>query len=368
MKVRSSRREPFVIGEPCPLGPMALVRPAFLRSMWRTARKGVGGKAPVIAGHKLLYRCNLECAMCPFWRREDETFLTMEEEVRMMDSLVRAGVSFLGFEGGEPLLRKDLPEILAESHQRFHTSLVTNGWLLSNRIDDIAPYLDLLFVSLDGIGEVHDRLRGIPGSFDRAVAGIKAVGGRLPVAISSTLTRENLDDTEKIVGLAGELGVGVTFQVAYDYSSAERLAPEGKKLRRTLERLLALKESGAPILESREYFTRVIGSWFGGVPWRCKPWLTMNVDPQGRVVLPCYTLREYGGGERVWDLDVRALWNSYHWEPYEQCNRCALACYVEPSLFRWTNPTMLRERILDPIVAYLDAGPSVTRAEAASVA
>jgi len=337
---------------------MALIRPVFLRSAWRSVRRGSGGKAPVIAGHKLLYRCNLECGMCPFWRREDEVLLTIDDEVRMMKSLVRAGVSFLGFEGGEPLLRRDLPEILAESHERFHTSVVTNGWLLRNRIRELAPHLDLLFVSLDGIGGLHDRLRGIPGSFARAVEGIRATRGRVPVAISSTITNENMDDAEKVVALAQRLGVGVTFQVAYDYSGAERRAPAGQKLRETLERLLALKDRGAPILESREYFTSVIGSWYHGVPWRCKPWLTMNVDPQGRIVLPCYTLREYGGDSYVWDVDVRKLWNTYSWEPYERCNKCALACYLEPSLFRWTSPSMIRERILDPIVAYLDASAS----------
>jgi radical SAM family uncharacterized protein len=336
-------------------GTVALVRPVFLRSVWRSVRRGAGGKAPVIAGHKLLYRCNLECGMCPFWRREDENLLTVEQEVRMMDALVRAGVSFLGFEGGEPLLRRDLPEILAESHRRFHTSLVTNGWLLRNRIGELAPHLDMVFVSLDGIGELHDRLRGIPRSFERAVDGIRAARGRVPVAISSTITNENLHHAELVVALAQRLGVGVTFQVAYNYSTAQNLTPAGPRLRETLERLLALKEAGAPILESREYFTSVIDSWYRGVPWRCKPWLTMNVDPQGRIVLPCYTLREYGGDEFVWDVNVRELWNRFPWEPYERCNKCALACYLEPSLFRWTSPTMIRERILDPIVAYLDS-------------
>ena len=336
---------------------MALVRSVFLRTLWRSVQRA-GGKAPVIAGHKLLYRCNLECAMCPFWRRQDENLLTVDDEVRMMDSLVRAGVSFLGFEGGEPLLRRDLPEVLSEAHQRFHTSVISNGWLLRNRIREIAPYLDLLFVSLDGIGNLHDRLRGIPGSFSKAVEGIRSARGRVPVAISSTLTAQNLDEAEKLVALAQRLGVGVTFQVAYNYSTAESLAPAGEKLRETLGRLLVLKEQGAPIFESREYFSTVIDSWFGGNPWRCKPWLTMNVNPQGRIVLPCYTLQEYGGGAYVWDVDLRKLWNTYPWETYERCNKCALACYLEPSLFRWTNPGMLRERILDPIVAYLDSGVS----------
>lgn len=333
---------------------MALVRSVLLRSVWRSVSRG-RAKTPVIAGHKLLYRCNLQCGMCPFWRRQDENLLSLDDEVRMMKSLVRAGVSFLGFEGGEPLLRKDLPEILAASHERFHTSLVTNGWLLRNRIHEIAPHLDMLFVSLDGIGELHDRLRGIRGSYERAVEGIRVSRGRIPIAISFTMTRENMGDSEKIVTLAEKLGVGVTLQIAYDYSSAEPSAPAGHVLRETLERLRARKAGGAPILESREYFESVVDSWYRGVPWRCKPWLTMNVDPQGRIVLPCYTLREYGGEGYVWDTDIRDLWRRFPWGPFERCNKCALACYLEPSLFRWTNPTMIRERILDPIVAYLNS-------------
>ena len=71
-----------------------------------------------------------------------------------MDALKNAGVLFMGFEGGEPLLRRDLPQILEESSKRFYTSLVTNGWLLKEKVKEIEDYLDHLFVSLDGIGEI----------------------------------------------------------------------------------------------------------------------------------------------------------------------------------------------------------------------
>jgi Predicted Fe-S oxidoreductases len=94
-------------------------------------------KLPVIAGHKLLYSCNLRCRMCPFWRRKDEKLMDLEEERKMMKKLADLGIIFMGFEGGEPLLRRDLPEILKESHDRFHTTLVTNGVLLKNRVEEI---------------------------------------------------------------------------------------------------------------------------------------------------------------------------------------------------------------------------------------
>ncbi len=262
-----------------------------------------------------------------------------------MEALVRAGVSFLGFEGGEPLLRRDLPAILEEAHARFHTSLVTNGWLLEHRLTEIARHLDVLFVSLDGIGETHDRLRGIPRSFERAVAGIKASRHDVPTVISYTVTRENLDHAERVVELADSLDVGLTVQVAYDYRNAEPMSPDRAGLLQTIERLRDLKRSGAPIMESVEYFDAIVDSWYRGRPWRCKPWLTINIDPTGRIVLPCYVLPEYHGGVPAWEVDIRRLWNSFDWAPYATCNRCALACYLEPSLFRWTNLAHVRERV-----------------------
>jgi radical SAM family uncharacterized protein len=332
---------------------MAVMRPVILRSLSRSMGGLRGEKRPVLAGHKLLYRCNLECGMCPFWRREDDPLLTVPEEVRMMDSLARAGVSFLGFEGGEPLLRPDLPAILEEAHARFHTSLVTNGWLLAQRFRDIRRHLEYMFVSLDGMGETHDRLRGIPRSFERAVAGIRAVDGEVPIAISHTVTKENLGHAEQLVGLAEELGVRITVQVAYDYSTADSMSPGTVPLRATLLRLLELKRNGAPLLESTNYFEALLSSWYGGDPWRCRPWMTINIDPSGRIVMPCYVLQEYNGKVPVWDVDVRELWNSFDWERYTSCNKCALACYLEPSLFSWSNPAMVRERVIDASIDFL---------------
>ncbi len=332
---------------------MAVLRPVAIRGLARTARQFGGRKAPLIAGHKLLYRCNLRCRMCPFWRREDGELLSLGDEIRMLESLAEAGVSFMGFEGGEPFLRKDLAAILRESHERFHTSLVTNGWLLQSRLAEARPYLEHLFVSLDGIGPVHDALRGIEGSYRKAVEGIVAARHEVPTSISSTLTRSNLHQATALVELAEKLGVSVTFQVAYDYSTADPQSPLRAELEATLQNLLALKRDGAPILQSPEYFEAILGSWFHGRPWRCKPWLTLNVDPGGRIVLPCYVVREYGGTQPVWEVDIGKVWNSFDWGAWEGCNRCALACYLEPSLFSWGNPSMVGQRLLEPMTFYI---------------
>lgn len=332
---------------------MSLVNSVVGRGLKRTIRSLPNHKYPMIAGHKLQYSCNLKCKMCPFWRREDEELLSIDDEIRMMESLKKAGVSFLGFEGGEPLLRRDIGDILHESKKRFHTSMVTNGWLLKARIDEIKDNLNYLFVSLDGIGDVHDKLRGMAGSFNKAVEGIRVAKKFVPLAISSTITSGNMDQAQGILDLSMKLGVSCNFQIAYDYTSAEKMSPEKLKLKAVIEMLALYKSRGYPIVNSKEYFTSILNSWYGDDPWRCKPWLTINIDPLGNIVQPCYVLNEYNGDKKVWDIDILKLWNQYDWEPYESCNKCALACYLEPSLFNWHNPSMVKERFLDPLLSLI---------------
>jgi len=312
-------------------------------------------KLPVIAGHKLLYSCNLRCRMCPFWRRKDEKLMDLEEERKMMKKLADLGIIFMGFEGGEPLLRRDLPEILKESHDRFHTTLVTNGVLLKNRVEEIKNYLDYIFVSLDGIGEVHDKIRGSPGAFSKTVESIKVASKYLDLGISVTLMRENLDQAEALVELAEELGVAINFQIEYDYSTAEKLSPSREKLRAIIERLLEMKVNGAPIINSREYFEALLNSWYYGKSWECKPWLTINIDPTGKIVLPCYVLNEYKGTLNVLEVNIREVWSSFNWEKYLKCNKCALSCYLEPSLFSWTKLSSVRNWILNTIPSIISS-------------
>jgi radical SAM family uncharacterized protein len=332
---------------------MSVYNAVVLRSIKRNMSRVKNKKLPTIAGHKLLYECNLRCKMCPFWRRPDSKLLSMKQEIAMMEKLKEGGVSYLGFEGGEPLLRNDTPDILKESHKRFHTSMVTNGWRLEKKINEIHNYLDFLFVSIDGNREVHDTMRGMQGSFEHAVSGINASKHMVPVAMSSTITRDNIDSIGDILDLGDELEVPINFQIEYDYSTAEKISPEKEKLLTALNMLIDRKKADGPIMNTVQYFEAIRDSWFYGYKWECRPWLTINIDPEGRVVTPCYIINEYSGSDYIWNLDIKKMWNSFDWEPYRTCNKCALSCYLEPSLFKWTRPAMVKSRIIDATIDYI---------------
>ena len=138
-----------------------MARPkAIPRANLKHARR----KTPLFCGHKLTYNCNLKCKMCPFWKRTNQD-LNTEKEKAILRKIHDSGVFAIAFEGGEPLLRKDLAEILAYSHSlSLHTSLITNGTLLESSIDEIASSINgVVYVSLDGLEKIHDAIRGVNG-------------------------------------------------------------------------------------------------------------------------------------------------------------------------------------------------------------
>src|SRR4030067_3682881 len=185
-----------------------------------------GARVPLFCGHKLTYNCNLRCKMCPFWKRSSKDS-SIEREKVILRRIYDSGACSIAFEGGEPLLRKDLVEILAFSRSLpLHTSLITNGTLLESRIDEIASYINgSLYVSLDGLEKTHDAIRGVSGSFRKAVRGIGAAQEKVAVTINTTVMADNVDEIESVVELAKELGTKISVAVAHEYCNANASSP-----------------------------------------------------------------------------------------------------------------------------------------------
>ena len=154
-----------------------------------------GAKVPLFCGQKLTYNCNLKCKMCPFWKRASNDS-SSEREKAILRQIYNSGACGIAFEGGEPLLRNDLMEILAFSRSLpLHTSLITNGTLLESKIDEIAPHINgVVYVSIDGLEETHDTIRGVSGCFRKAVEGIIASREKVSVTINTTIMAENIHE------------------------------------------------------------------------------------------------------------------------------------------------------------------------------
>ena len=289
----------------------------------------LGTKGPFFCGHKLTYNCNLRCKMCPFWRRSSpDPSLVQEKEV--LKQIYCSGAVGVAFEGGEPLLRRDLVDILAFSRSLpLHTSLITNGTLLETRIDEIAPFINgVVYVSLDGLEKTHDAIRGVDGTFRKAIQGIKAAKQRVSVTINTTVMSENVGEIESLVELSKELGTKISVAVAHEYCNANTSTPTADKIPKIAHRLIEMKREGYHIANSIGYL-KVMAKEKN---WQCKPWAMINIDPHGNVVLPCYVHNDYASGVSIFDGGIKHAVSSFDWKKIEKCQKCSLHCYVEPSL------------------------------------
>jgi radical SAM family uncharacterized protein len=288
-----------------------------------------GVRVPIFCGHKLTYNCNLRCKMCPFWKRTSPNS-SLKQEKAILKQIYNSGACGVAFEGGEPLLRNDLAEILAFSRSLpLHTSLITNGTLLESRIDEIAPYINgVVYVSLDGQEKTHDAIRGVNGSFRKAIQGIESAKEKVALTINTTIMAENVDEIESMVELAKELGTKISIAVAHEYCNANASSPAISKIPRIAHRLIEMKREGYPIVNSMGYF-KVIAK---ERKWQCRPWAMINIDPFGNVVLPCYVHNDYVSSVSIFEKGIKGAVSDFDWKKIENCQICSLHCYVESSL------------------------------------
>ncbi len=237
-----------------------------------------GVKRPLLNGFKLTYRCNLNCAACPFWR-QPRPDVPYDVAVAAMDQLYADGVRLLILEGGEPFLWRDgskrLEDLVAEAKRRFFSvSVVTNGTL------PIETSADIVWVSMDGLRETHNALRG--NSFDRAVANIRA-SAHPKILANITIGARNWREIPDLVRFLSDLTKGITIQFYYPFEGTDNLMLSTEQRDWALDQLMALKREGLPVLNSYATLRRLKRN-----TWRCHPWLISTTEPDGAITHGCY--------------------------------------------------------------------------------
>ena len=163
-------------------------------------------------------KCNLACAHCRRIDSDDTSYkdLSTEQGENLIEQLAALGkeqsmMPMLVFSGGEPLCRDDLFELISRAGELgIIPALATNGTMINpaaaERIRDSG--IKRVSVSLDGAtADVHDRLRQLPGSFEKALEGIGHLREqKVPFQINMTLTKHNAHQIEDVYNLAKSLG------------------------------------------------------------------------------------------------------------------------------------------------------------------
>lgn len=221
---------------------------AVVRSARRSPIEGLGDKArlvgffarlaikerfapdlpvkPLVAELFLTDNCNLKCVSCACWRTVTRSELTGNEWRDVIGQLADLGIVKANFTGGEPLLRSDAAELMAYAYGRGirNLHLNTNALLLDDRRRDavLAAGVRSFNISVDGpTAAVHDRVRGVQGSFDKTVANLRRVIAHrdrlgLRVRMNFTVMRSTIDDLPGMMRLAQALRVQLYLNLATD--------------------------------------------------------------------------------------------------------------------------------------------------------
>ncbi|MBN1757606.1 MAG: 12,18-didecarboxysiroheme deacetylase [Chitinispirillaceae bacterium] len=163
-------------------------------------------KKPVVVWN-CTRRCNLKCVHC-YSHSQDIDYsgeMTTDEAKRFIDDLAAFGSPVLLFSGGEPLLRNDLFELINYTRLKGIRAVIsTNGTLITEEVAVRLGEAGLSYVgvSLDGLATVHDRFRGVAGSFGRALAGIRASRkAGVKVGLRFTINKANAGEIPGIFDL-----------------------------------------------------------------------------------------------------------------------------------------------------------------------
>jgi len=178
-----------------------------------TGRLHSGLEFPTRVSINITRKCNLSCEHCLSSSGiADPDELTTEELLGLIDQLKEAGKPTLSIGGGEPLMRRDLFEVVAHARENnVSVSMVTNGILVNERIAKRLNALGLvsITVSVDGLKKNHELIRG-KGSFEKTIRGIEILKRWVTTAKLSmrvTVNTRNIEDCPGLIGLAEELGL-----------------------------------------------------------------------------------------------------------------------------------------------------------------
>jgi Fe-coproporphyrin III synthase len=168
--------------------------------------------APLYVLWEINGRCPLRCAYCYNASPKVVNELSTAELLDVAQQLVQMKVFGVSVSGGEPTLRKDLPELLAcLAGAGIDLTLTTSGWTMNPALAAQLRPLRAVAVSLDGArAQTHDAVRRTPGSFERAVNAIRMLkeAGHPWVDVSFACTTQNVHEFEEVLELCRSLGVG----------------------------------------------------------------------------------------------------------------------------------------------------------------
>ncbi|MFS8606620.1 MAG: adenosyl-hopene transferase HpnH [Gammaproteobacteria bacterium] len=289
---------------------------------------------PLVLMLEPLFQCNLACAGCGKIDYPDEILrkrMSVEDALRAVDE---CGAPVVSIPGGEPLIHKEMPEIVRGiiARKKF-VYLCTNALLLEKKIDEYEPSPYFTWsIHLDGNRERHDASVCREGTFDKAVSAIKLARERgFRVTVNCTLyAGEDPDDVADFFDYVMSLGVeGVMVSPGYSYDHAPRQdvflgRRQSKQLFREIFKRGRARSSKWRFNQSSLFLDFLAGNQ----SYQCTPWANPTYNIFGWQK-PCYLLVDEGYASSFKELMETTDWDKYGTGRNPKCDNCMAHCGYE---------------------------------------
>ena len=287
-------------------------------------------KKPFFCNYWVTYKCNSRCEFCNFWRDKTLQNITdakFKNVKKNLDDLKKMGVHFIDFTGGEPLLNKDLAQMLAYAKKLgFFVKLSTNGYLYPEKAEELRDLPSRIYFSFDTTSrEEYKKIRGLDG-YNKLIKSLEiAKDFGQDICLIYTVTDENIKNISDIVNFAKNNKIVVYIHPCFSYFDNKSLGEKNidviKKyfwypyVRISLPQLDFHKKGGN---KSSKPSCKV------GVS-------TIDIGPDNCLTVPC--LHKHKKRISI-DNGLFSLYKSKDWADlfknagkYDFCNNCTIDCY-----------------------------------------
>jgi MoaA/NifB/PqqE/SkfB family radical SAM enzyme len=238
----------------------------------KTAKENDG--KPFIFHFLTTLKCNCDCETCLWKNNTKKDELTLEEIKRIYLEAKEAGFLVTILWGGEPLIRKDITEIIKYVKRELKftiVGIVTNGWFLPDKIKEFGNDIDFILISLDSPRpEEHDQIRGLPGLYNKIMDSVTTIKESYPLIslqFSFSISKYNINRVEEMIILSDKIGIPVAFNVIntvrhYSHGDVDEKGMHSaneKDVSKAFERILDAKKNGSKVLNSEMYLNHFIG-------------------------------------------------------------------------------------------------------------
>ncbi len=234
---------------------------------------------PFYASFKVTHKCSLKCSFCNVWM-EKTPDLSKENVFKILDNISNSSIVVLSLEGGDPLVRKDLGEILQYAHKKpFYLFFTTNGHLIDKRpMEEYGKHIDYLHISID---EGHENL-----DFFNRLEEFQSFGPE--ICVQMVVTKDTLSALEEKVKRIYEVRARTVVMPACHLEGTDDYYPDPGKFR---EEIIRLKKKYPNIITTPKGFLDNINK-----PHGCST-SSIIVDSDGGLFYPCRTI-----GQRLYNF------------------------------------------------------------------